>query len=50
MRKITDLAKFLENRYEKEIGEPWSELEKRVRERHKDLFEMLDWMKDMEGP
>ncbi len=39
-----DFGKYLERKYEREIGEPWSELEKRVKERHKDLFELMDMM------
>jgi hypothetical protein len=39
---MTTFPDYLKTKYEREIGEPWSELEKRVRARHPDFFEMYD--------
>lgn len=41
-----DYADLLKQKYEREIGEPWSELEKRVRDRHPEFFTMLDAMEE----
>ena len=37
-----DLPTYMKLKYEKMFNEPWSELEKRVREQNKDFFEMYD--------
>lgn len=46
---MINFGKLLEKRYEKEIGEPWADLEARVRGRHKDLFAQFDSIKELES-
>jgi len=45
---MEDIVKSLEERYEREIGEPWSALEERVRGRHVELFKILDQPRERE--
>jgi len=46
MNEIKAYSLRIEKQYEKDFGEPWSELEKGVRERHPEVFIMLDSMKE----
>lgn len=43
-----NMTTYLEKRYERECGEPWSALEASVRSRHPELFAMLDVYEDQE--
>lgn len=42
MKEAVDLPTYMERQYERMFNEPWSELEKRVREQNKAFFEIYD--------